>query len=246
MDALSINANSNTVVTRASNPNTNTSVNRAQAGSGSNNTEKTAAQEAIQRQRDDSAENAREKQQQISRQNLENVVSRSEDGDTVQVKPETKELTMGTVTMRESEPSQAQKFLEERRKKEAEDDSRATEITSFAGYTSSQIERLYQQGRISRQDYEREMANRRDRNEATASNNAQTEREMARLNGTLSRAQMDASAIDAAYGSGSNANSPASASERIDAMQRMQDYNQTQDSLRVNEGRRQWDYQLQA
>lgn len=168
---------------------------------------------------------------------LENVVSISEDGDTVQVDPNTETTAQrageGAVTMRESDTR-------------SEENSEPPEITSFAGYSASQIEQLYLQGRISRQEYETQMANRQERSSTNEEQNSANAKELARLNGTLSRAEMDASAINTAFSNRANDNAPISGTERIAAMERVSDNTRQQQTAVANEGRRQWDYQLQA
>lgn len=233
----------------------------------------TSAQEkAIQTAQEDQRRTQQERQR-------ENVVSMSQDGDTLQVNPSTEDMIAraqeGSVSRREAESStQAQEVIKkqieeqqakaEARRQEAQKaameaarqnsaaDARQNgqqngqQITSFAGYSSSQLEQLYQRGQISKQDYDREVARRNENSQTQQENNSQLSQEAARLNGTMTRAQMDARAINGAFGQGANANSPATASQRVDAMQRVQDGIRTNETLKNNEGRRTWDYQLRA
>lgn len=134
--------------------------------------------------------------------------------------------------------------LEERQ--QAREDRNNEQITSFQGYTNSRLEQLYLQGRIAKSDYDREIAARNELATKQQSGSSQTAKIQAKLNGTLVRSQMNAGAIDTAFSNRANNNSPASASMRIDAMQRIQDNRQRQDNISTSEGQRTWAFQLQA
>lgn len=95
---------------------------------------------------------AEAKQEKVSA--YENVVSVSEDGDTVQVDPEAKErLSDGFVfnKEKEDEPSEEEKKLSKVRVSSASD---------------SELERMYLTGRISSFDYNREMESRKEQEES--------------------------------------------------------------------------------
>lgn len=246
MDAMGINSASvNTV--NASTPNVSSNRNAREAVQTNN---VSSVDIAISRQEEKRRED-RARESQTTQRTLENVVSVSEDGDTVQVDPNTENVAAmaneGAVTER---PSAAQalyeKQQEDQKAKDEAANDRSQEISSFAGYTASQIEQLYQQGRISRQDYERQLQIRQERTQSAMDSNSQNSENIARLNDATNRAQMNASAVKSAFGDNSNDNAAASATERMNAMQRVQDNNQSRETARISEGRRQWDYQLQA
>lgn len=267
MDAMTINTTNNISSPSVSAINTNRDrVNVQQRP------ETSAQDKAIQRNQQDQRRTQQERQR-------ENVVSMSQDGDTLQVAKSTEDMIAraqeGSVSRREADSStQAQEVIKKQieeqqakaearrqeaqkaameaaRQKSAADaqqngQQNGQQITSFAGYSSSQLEQLYQQGQISKQAYDREVARRNENSQTQQENNSQLTQDAARLNGTMTRAEMDARAINGAFGPGANANSPATATQRIDAMQRVQDGIRTNETLKNNEGRRTWDYQLRA
>lgn len=218
------------------------------------NTQSSAVDTAVQRGRDNrTEERLRESQLSARERQLENVVSRSEDGDTVQVDPTTAELATGSVTARDNSSDAAQALQDKQREDQQRADEiamkrqeRQAEVTSFAGYTTSQIEQLYQQGRISRQDYERQIAIREERTQSTMDSNSASSEQFARLNGTMNRAERDAQAINTAYSDSANQSYMQTAQDRIDAMQRINENSRENQTRTANEGRRQWAYQLQA
>lgn len=248
MDAIGMSSASAVVKAgNASTPNVSSNRNAREAVQ-TNNT--SSVDLAIERQ-DEKRREDRAREAQTSQRTLENVVSVSEDGDTVQVDPKTENVAAmaneGAVTQRQSAAeSLREKEREDQRLRDEAANDQSQQITSFAGFTVSQIEQLYQQGRISRQDYERQLQIRQERTQSAMDSNSQNSENLARIDSANNRAQMDAQAIRSAFGDNSNDNAAASATERMTAMQRIQDNNQSRETARISEGRRQWDYQLQA
>ncbi len=89
----------------------------------------------------------------------------------------------------------AEEAAEERQAQAAAEETQAPEITSFAGVTNDQLEQYYLQGRISRNDYEKEIDSREELVKAKEENNAQTAADVARLDATKRNIQEGAEAI---------------------------------------------------
>lgn len=194
---------------------------------------------------------------------LKNVVSTSRDGDTVQVNPTTEEARKrredGRIT--EKDQSGAQKAIEERRlaeerrRKAAIEEAKAKEErkqalkdqapTSYAGKTVSDIENMYRQGIISRSEYEKQKSIKEETNQEAVNSANDFTKKTAKLNGTLTKAQLDQMAIEGAYGKNSN-KGPIEAKARMAAMDRITNNNNRQQARIAAEGKRTWDYQLQA
>ncbi len=121
------------------------------------------------------------------RQDLENLVSVSEDGDTVQVSEEANEAyeddAFGKVVVKEDqqpntnqmeiastavniEPVYIDFSVEE--PEPIQDVEVVTPVTSYAGYTDSQLQLMYREGQISQYSYERELAAREERRSGSA------------------------------------------------------------------------------
>ena len=89
----------------------------------------------------------------------------------------------------------AEEAAEERQAQAAAEETQAPEITSFAGVTNNQLEQYYLQGRISRNDYEKEIDSREELVKAKEENNAQNAADLARLDATKRNVQEGAEAI---------------------------------------------------
>lgn len=194
---------------------------------------------------------------------LKNVVSTSQDGDTVQVNPTTEEARRrreeGKVTEKDQSGAkriiEERRLAEERRRKAAIEEAKAEEEkkqqlknqvpTSYAGKTVSDIENMYRQGIISRSEYEKQKSIKEETNQATIDSAADFTKKTAKLNGTLTRAELDQMAVSGAYGKNSN-KGPIEAKARIAAMDRIANNNNTRQARIAAEGKRIWDYQLQA
>lgn len=89
--------------------------------------------------------------------------------------------------------------------------------SSYAGVTDQQLEQMYRDGVISRQDYESEMEARDAKAEANATNNSELADRMSGLNAIASEGRIVDEAIDRAY-SGESANSASVSREVLEAM----------------------------
>ncbi|MCR5665828.1 MAG: hypothetical protein K6G01_03260 [Eubacterium sp.] len=138
---------------------------------------------------------------------LENVVSVSEDGDTVQVSPEGNEKLDVKVVRAETETDDEPVNNEESGVQDFH-------IVSYAGMSNQQLEQLYQQGKISRHDYETQMEVREERVESQQSENSQETEEMAGYSALSEEADRMGEAIKEAY--------EETANDTIDAQIRMQ------------------------
>lgn len=172
---------------------------------------------------------------------LENVVSVSEDGDTVQVSDEGSDK-LNTKAFEEEEfvnasydpaklafPERQEFIISPYNDNESDisisdntnENTYSPSITSFTGYTDAQLEQLYLKGDISRFDYDQEIeAREAQREEAEDSNRNMNEQVMGAVNG-MERASQDAEQIKTAFGSESNENPDPAA--RIDLLSQLQD-----------------------
>ncbi len=80
---------------------------------------------------------------------------------------------------RENAVEQAQ--VERQAQAAESDETKAPEITSFAGVTNNQLEQYYLEGRISRNDYENEVSSREDRVKAKEEKAAENSADLAKL-----------------------------------------------------------------
>lgn len=195
---------------------------------------------------------------------LKNVVSRSSDGDTLQVnsgrEEEKRRRRDGQVTEKDDK-SRARQLIEERRAAEekrrqaikeriaAEEAKKQIESeqqnnSSFAGKSVSDIERMYQQGIISRSVYEKQKAIKEEDNQRVTDNLVDFAKKSGKISGTLSKAELDQMAVSGAFGDNSN-DGPVSAKERLDAMDRITEAVNKQQAT-ITEGKRTWQFQLQA
>ncbi len=249
-----------------------TAVNSSKLDSTENRTpvqrEESAVDRAVvDRREKEQADRARETEQKNREETLENVVSVSEDGDTVQVsdegsreldesasgtvisqtdrEPETsrfeEDIEIEPITPPEITPIEAPEIASETAAAE-ETESADRDITSFAGYTDQQVEQMYLEGEISQNDYNNEIARREEMEASEREEREQLSRDMGRLDERASRNEMADFAIENAV---ENGNDKIGLNERLQAV----------DSLfedRVNATRRQeeagrlWDYQLRA
>ena len=210
-------------------------------------------------------ESDRETEKQRTREDLENVVSVSEDGDTVQVSEdgatELEESASGAVVSRtdaeekasireeediEIEPVEAPEIepIEAPEITPIEnntgDDKR--QINSFVGYTDQQVEQMYLEGEISQNDYNTEIARREEIEEARKAEGDKFSSDMSRLEEIDSRTERADIAIDMAVKSG---NEDIGIKERLDAVDSA--FNERQDAARrQEEAGRLWDIQLRA
>ncbi|MCR5098088.1 MAG: hypothetical protein K6B14_03980 [Lachnospiraceae bacterium] len=206
----------------------------------------------------------RETEQQRREDALENVVSVSDDGDTVQVSDEgaqeLSESTSGAVISQRQSEAEALRDEEDIEIEPVEapeiepieapeitpvttdTDDEKREITSFVGYTDQQVEQMYLKGEISQNDYNNEIARREELEASDRADKEQFNRDMGRLEEADSRTERADFAIENAIENGN---------ERIGLDQRMQAVDDLFEG-RQNEARRQeeagrlWDYQLQV
>ena len=206
----------------------------------------------------------RETEKQRREDNLENVVSVSDDGDTVQVSDEgaleLSESETGAVisqggnetgTVRDEEDIEVEPIeapeIEPIEAPELEPitndtDTEKREITSFVGYTDQQVEQMYLEGEISQNDYNNEIARREEMEASDREDREQFNYEMGRLEEADTRTEMADFAIESAVESG---NEKIGLNERMKAVDAL--FEGRQDAARrQEEAGRLWDYQLQA
>ena len=210
------------------------------------------------------ADRTREAEKQRRDDALENVVSVSDDGDTVQVSDEGAEelleSTSGAVVSQgetiaeaareeediEIEPIEAPEIepieAPEITPVDTETATQKQDITSFAGYTDQQVEQMYLEGEISQSDYNNEIARREEMRASDAADREEFSREMGRLEEADTRTQMADFAIESAV---ENGNEKIGLNERLQAVDSV--FEDRQDAARrQEEAGRLWDYQLQA
>jgi len=195
---------------------------------------------------------------------LENVVARSEHGDTVQVSDdgatELEESREGTViaedtsaentkaTANESEEN----FIIEQPKIELPEiekpkiqlpDEQEHEVDGppFSGYSSSQLEAFYQQGEISAYAYDAEMSRREELREELLDENRSFGDRMAEISGVAERTIQANFAVESAI----NSESKIDLKDRLDAVNSIDESRKAAARISEEEGRL-WDYQLRA
>ena len=228
-------------------------------------TKDTPVDKAVEDRREkERTDSARETEKQRTEENLDNVVSVSEDGDTVQVSEdgatELEESASGAVVSRtdsedkavireeediEIEPVEAPE-IEPIEAPEIEPVNNATDtdkrqINSFVGYTDQQVEQMYLEGEISQNDYNTEIARREEVEEARKAEGDKFSSDMTRLGEIDSRSERADIAIDMAVKSG---NENIGIKERLDAVDST--FNEKDTARRQEEAGRLWDIQLRA
>ena len=247
----------------------NTSIDNTRSGATEIRTpaqrEESAVDRAITDRRDkQQADRTEETEKQRREDALENVVSVSDDGDTVQVSDEgAEELSESTsgavVSQREAagEAIRAEEDIEiepieapeiepieapELTPTGSETETAKRDITNFAGYTDQQVEQMYLEGEISQNDYNNEIARREELEASDREDREQFSREMGRLEEADTRAEMADFAIESAVESG---NEKIGLNERLQAVDSV--FEDRQDAARrQEEAGRLWDYQLRA
>ena len=168
----------------------------------------------------------------ISDHKLENVVAMSSDGDTLQVKrtffgkgseQNGSVVDKTDVEKRSEEPAKSGGDLEINAEKSSEDMPR--KITSFAGYTLQQIEQLYRQGQISRQQYEKQLELKKTQTEEMRSGDKERIEELSRLSREYTGTKMDSEAVATAFSKDSNSNAKVSAGDRLEIMENLKKTN---------------------
>jgi len=158
------------------------------------------------------------------------IVSKSEDGDTVAVSEEGAEdlqdRRAGSVT------------------EESEESTAEAEITSFAGISNNQMEVFYLEGRISRADYEQEMESREERIQALESQGAQFSTVTTGLDAIMDETQDMGKAIQ--HATSDVGNDGLRGTERVDVLLEQTLERQSRDETVRGEEQRVWDYQFQA
>ncbi len=137
-------------------------------------TENTAASES----REAAGEKAKAEALEKRREELEDLIAKSEDGDTVQASADAVEKldedrNVGRVVeknsllaAKETEPEkkevkpEAKPEVKEVKPEEKEDEGSDTKVTSYAGYTEAQLKTMVNKGKISRDSYNREIEKR--------------------------------------------------------------------------------------
>ncbi len=210
---------------------------------------------AVQPERERPEETTRQAEKEAEQ--LEDVVSISKDGDTVQVKPESAQKleddAFGTVIRRSDEEEKEEnaqliKESEKRREEieeaieknreaaerraenaekqsaEAEEDQQALtgNITSFAGYTDSQLETMYLKGDISKIDYDKEMSSREEKREAETANTAEFNQTMTENGLERTKVEINEETLAQAFAPGAN-NDTIRPEDRVDIVEKLQD-----------------------
>ncbi len=204
-------------------------------------TAKVKAEDAAKVKAEDTAR-AKEKEE------LENVVARSEDGDTVQVSEdgatELEESLEGTVIAETTEPAETTRTSVENREEpdfEVERPVISTDDPPYGEYTTSELETMYQQGEISAYSYNSELERRESIREAAMGENKEFSKEMSALNSEAQRTKEANFAIDTAI----NSESKIDLNDRLAAVDRSVEKEKNQARITEEEGRL-WDYQLRA
>ena len=257
--------------TRTANPADTISQNTSQVSATENGAKSqrdtSAVDKAIDGQRErEQTESARETARERREAALQNVVSRSEDGDTVQVsddgEQELIESTEGAVVSRDTAAAEAQRTAEEDIEIEPveapeiepmeapeitpvtadTDNTTDRNITSFAGYTDQQVQQMYLEGEISQNDYNAEIERREESRESSRADSEQMNTTMGRLEEADSRVQRADFAIETATERG---NDRIGLNERLQAVDSV--FEDRESAVRrQQEAGRLWDYQLQV
>ena len=173
---------------------------------------------------------------------LEDVVSVSEDGDTVQVKEDSAERLeedrFGHVDIVDQElagvynaPAETPNIeIKAPEKPEVEEElpaietgsGQGTQITSYAGYTDSQLEQMYLKGEISKNDYDKEIASREAREEALKDEDEETSELAGKIAGTENKEKEDAIELKKVFSEdASDTFTAAQRADTIDTLQNM-------------------------
>ncbi|MCR4909574.1 MAG: hypothetical protein K5985_12160 [Lachnospiraceae bacterium] len=214
---------------------------------------------AVQPEQQRPEEVAREEKREA--EELDDVVSVSKDGDTVQVKPESAQKleddAFGTMIRlsdddeeEKAETEQQVKENEKRREEieeavernreaaerraenaekqagEAEEDQEEllgnNNITSYAGYTDSQLETMYLKGDISKIDYDKEMTAREERREAETTNTAEFNQTMTANALQERKVEISEESLKLAFAPTAN-NETIRPEDRVDIVEKLQD-----------------------
>ncbi|MBR1599094.1 MAG: hypothetical protein IJ661_09315 [Lachnospiraceae bacterium] len=226
-----------------------------------NNSSNIKAVDTPEIQKEDRIEDSKsseERRERIREELLENVVSVSEDGDTVQVSDDgadkledvvnqadiydeetpINELKPDSYYVEMTKAAQEDKkidILDNEKNIIVEDsddvnstlntvdsDDKVTNITSFNGYTDTQLEQMYLKGEISKYNYDQEMNARETEREELQDNNENASKQvMATVNG-MERVSQDAAQIKQAFAEDS-VTAP-DAAQRVEIMSTLQDF----------------------
>ena len=212
-------------------------------------------EQQVEKKQTDSIQEEKE-QKEKRKEQLENIVSVSEDGDTVQVSEkgqaelEDKEhvrVVADSETRQENYAVKQENFdvsadvkkaaaddKDEEAKKAGivqEDDDEdkpaaSKKIMSFSGYTDAQVEQLYRKGEISRYDYEKEMTKREEQLEKKLETGHAFSEEMSENIQTQETAERRSNAVEMAYAA--DASDTLSPQTRVDAVLQMEELGQEQ------------------
>ena len=156
-------------------------------------------------------------QKQEIREQLENVVSKSKDGDTVQVSDKSSEKleedAFGRVDILKKEDEA--KKAEEEKEKEAEEKEQQR-ITSFAGLTEDQLEMMYRKGEISKQEYDKQIELKESLKETEEKVEGDTEKMVKGVLASENKMNRDSEEMKAAFSDDSS--DTTKAAERINLM----------------------------
>ena len=141
---------------------------------------------------------------------LENVISTSQDGDTVQAGKEALDklkedeeygrvVDKGSLLAAKDPSAERRAELREEAEKKAEEKEEEKEeeknVTSFNGYTDAQLKQMYLKGDISRQDYDKEIEDRESKKEARGEEEEKFMKEGAQNVGKQKENERDADTI---------------------------------------------------
>ena len=181
-----------------------------------------------------------QKDQKDQQKELEDVVSVSKDGDTVQVREDSAELLedekfgkvdvldqelAGVYNAREETPNieikQPEPVETEEKVSEIDTESgQGTQINSYAGYTDSQLEQMYLKGEISKNDYDKEIAARKAREEEMKTEDSEDSKLAGKLAGAENKEDEDSIEMKKVFSE--DASDTFSAKQRADVIDTLQ------------------------
>ena len=196
-----------------------------------------------------SLEAAKEHREKLREELLENVISVSEDGDTVQVSDDSSDKLSNTqnnifgndifeeeepvntfapdsysVDITSKVPLDIDIDLSDKNTDKASDQT--SKITSFKGYTDTQLEQMYLKGEISKYNYDQEIDARKAQREELQNDNADTSKEMMSTVTGMERVTQDSEQLQKAFSDNSAA--VPDAAKRVEIMSALQDFTKLQ------------------
>lgn len=196
-----------------------------------------------------SLEASKEAREKLREELLENVISVSEDGDTVQVSDDGSDKLSNTqnnifdndifeeeepvrisapdsysVDVTSKVPLDTDIDLSDENTDKASDQT--SKITSFKGYTDTQLEQMYLKGEISKYNYDQEIDARKAQREELQNDNNDTSKEMMSTVTGMERVSQDSKQLQEAFSDDSAATPDAA--KRVEIMSALQDFTKLQ------------------